>query len=61
MTEWVETKTIRRGNNTVTIYKPVLTPAEQKKRERQVQDALSRVMRDYIHNKEANRNEPNRT
>lgn len=53
MTEWVEAKTIRRGNNTVTIYKPVLTPDEQKKRERQVQDTLSRVMREYIHNKEA--------
>lgn len=53
MTEWVEAKTIRRGNNTVTIYKPVLTPDEQKKRERQVQDTLSRVMREYIHSKEA--------
>ena len=53
MTEWVETKTIRRGNSTVTVYKPVLSDAEQKKRERQVQDTLSRVMREYIHNKEA--------
>lgn len=52
MTEWVETKTIRCGNNTVTIHKPVLTSAEQKKQERQVQDTLSRVMREYIHSKE---------
>lgn len=53
MTEWVEAKTIRCGNNTVTIYKPVLTPNEQRSRERQVTDTLSRVMREYIHSKEA--------
>jgi hypothetical protein len=53
MTEWVRGETFKFGNVTVNVHRPVLTPAEQKKRERQVQDTLSRVMREYIHNKEA--------
>lgn len=53
MAEWVQGETFKFGNVTVNVHRPVLAPAEQKKRERQVQDTLSRVMREYIHNKEA--------
>lgn len=53
MTQWEETtQTIRYGNCTITVHRPVLTPSEKKKRERQVQDALGSVMREYIHRKE---------
>lgn len=53
MTEWVRGETFKFGNVTVNVHRPVLTPTEQKRRERQVQDTLSRVMREYIHIKEA--------
>ena len=52
MTEWVETETIRHGNCTITVHRPVLTASERKKRESQVQATLGRVMREYIHSKE---------
>jgi len=54
MTEWVETQTIKHGICTVTVHRPVLTPAERKKREEQVQNTVGRVMREYIHRKEEN-------
>ena len=53
MTEWVEGETFKFGSVTVVVHRPVLTPHEKKKRERQVSDTLGRVMREYIHNKEA--------
>ena len=47
--EWVtgiregyRTKTIRVGNATVEIHRPILTPDEQKRREEQVIEALKR-------------------
>lgn len=54
MTEWVETQTIKHGKCTITVHRPVLNPAEKKKRERQLQDAVGLVMREYIHRKEEN-------
>ena len=54
MTKWVETQTIKRGNYTITVHRPVLAPSEKKKRESQLQDAVGRVMREYIHRKEEN-------
>lgn len=53
MSEWKQTKTIKHGACTITLHRPVLTDAERAKRERQIQGALERVMRDYIHSKEA--------
>jgi hypothetical protein len=47
MTEWqtdvregYRTKTIQMGNCTIEIHRPILTPDEQRKREKQIIDAL---------------------
>lgn len=50
--EYVKGETFKFGNVTVTNYRPVLTLPEKKKREKQIQDTMSRVMRDYIHRKD---------
>ena len=52
MDKWVETQSIKYGNCTITVHRPVLTPSEKAKRERQVQDVVGRVMREYVHRKE---------
>ena len=51
--EWTHTKTIHHGSCTINIHRPVLTEAERAKQERKTKEALERVMRDYIHKKEA--------
>ncbi len=45
-------KTIKSGNCTIIIHRPLLTKEETVKRERQVQDALAVTMRGYIVQKE---------
>lgn len=45
MDEYKLTKTIKRKNCTVNIYRPILTEKERTKRERQVMDALSTIAR----------------
>lgn len=40
-------KTIRHGSCTITINRPVLTPEERKKREKQMSDSLSRILSKY--------------
>lgn len=44
-------KTIQRGAATIIIRRPILNEVEQAKREKQVQDALGRVLNDYIRRK----------
>ena len=51
--EWIKGETHKYGNVTVNVYRPVLTTPEKAKREQQVKDTMARVMREYIHNKEA--------
>ena len=46
--------TIRHGNCTIVIHRPVLTQEETAKRERQVLDALESTMRAYAYRKEKN-------
>lgn len=46
------TKTIQHGSCTITIQRPILTPAEQTKREQEAKQTLERVMRDYVRRKE---------
>jgi len=41
-------KTIKKGNCTIIIYRPILTPEEQAKREKQVMDTLESVMREEL-------------
>lgn len=61
MSEWTtsesspgyRTKTVQFGNCTIIIERPILTPAEQVKREAQVKSTLERALRDYIHKKGA--------
>lgn len=61
MSEWTtsesspgyRTKTVQFGNCTIIIERPILTPAEQAKREAQVKSTLERALRDYIHKKGA--------
>lgn len=38
--EGYRTKTIKMGNCTIEIHRPILTPEEQRKREKQIIDAL---------------------
>ena len=46
------TKTLRHNNCTIIINRPILSPAEQKKREEKVSQDVSRALRDYIWKKE---------
>ena len=46
------TKTLRHNNCTIIINRPILSPAEQKKREEKVCEGLSYALRDYIWKKE---------
>lgn len=55
MSEWTtdkcpgyRSKTIQHGACTIIIHRPELDDKERAKRETQVQDILSRAMRDYI-------------
>lgn len=60
MSEWTvsetnpgyRTKTVQYGNCTIIIERPILTPAEQAKREAQVKATLERALRDHINRKE---------
>ena len=42
------TKTLKFENCTVIVTRPILTPAEQKKREEEIADGLALVLRDYV-------------
>ncbi len=61
MSEWTtsesspgyRTKTVQYGNCTIIIERPILTEAEQAKREAQVKSTLERALRDYIKKKGA--------
>lgn len=61
MSEWTKsesspgyrTKTVQFGNCTIIIERPILTEAEQAKREAQVKSTLERALRDHIHKKGA--------
>ena len=46
------TKTLKFENCTVIVNRPILTPAEQKKREEEVAVGIAMVYRDYIARKE---------
>ena len=46
------TKTLKHNNCTIIINRPILTPAEQKKREEEVARGLSYALRDYVYRKE---------
>ena len=46
------TKTVKYKNCTIIIERPILNPAEQKKREEQVSRGLATVLRDYKLEKE---------
>ena len=46
------TKTLKFENCTVIVNRPILTPAEQKKREEEVALGIAMVYRDYIARKE---------
>ena len=48
-TQEYTTKTIRCGTVIVTIHRPILTPAEREKRERQVVNALTQYSRSLSH------------
>lgn len=58
MSEWTSTlpgyrtKTIKHGSCTIIVHRPILTEQEQAKRERQIQDSLSRGLSDYMRRKE---------
>lgn len=62
--EWIKGETHKYGNVTVNVYRPTLTSSERTRREQQVKDTMARVMREYIHNKEARnyaeQHQPNR-
>jgi hypothetical protein len=45
------TKTIQRGNFTIIINRPILSPAEQAKREAQVVRDLELALRNYVREK----------
>lgn len=45
-------KTLRHKYGTINIYRPILTPEEAAKREKQVVHILETVMRDYLRRKE---------
>ena len=44
--------TVRHGNCTIIVHRPLLTQEETAKRERQVLDAMESTMRAYAHRKE---------
>ena len=46
------TKTMQHGNCTIIVNRPILSPAEQKKREEEVAEGLARALRDYVWRKE---------
>lgn len=46
------TKTLLHGNCTIIINRPILDPAEQKKREEQVSMGIAMGLRDYLIRKE---------
>lgn len=50
-------KTLKYENCTINIYRPILTPEEAAKREKEVMDALEPIMRAYWSRKEAKRND----
>lgn len=52
MDEYIRGETFRFRNVTVNVHRPKLTASEKEKREQQVKDTMTRVMREYIHNKE---------
>lgn len=47
------TQTLQFGAVTIIVHRPVLTEQERAKREQQVQDAMSGVMREYYKRKES--------
>ena len=51
--EWIKGETLHIGRHSITVHYPELTPSERTRREQQVKDTMARVMREYIHNKEA--------
>lgn len=53
MSGWTLTKTIQHGACTINIHRPALTAAERSKQEHLTKETLERVMREYIHKKEA--------
>lgn len=61
MSEWTtsesnpgyRTKTVQYGNCTIIIERPILSPAEQAKREAHVKATTERALRDYFMRKEA--------
>ena len=40
-------KTVTHGNVTINTYRPILTEQERKKREKEIMEALARVLRKY--------------
>ena len=56
MEDYIKGETFKFGNVTVNVHRPVLTPSEKARREQQVKDTMARVMREYIHKKEAKQN-----
>ena len=45
-------KTLRHGNATIVVYRPILTKEEQTKREQEVLTVLETAMKTYIRRKE---------
>ena len=52
MSKWT-TQRLQHGNVTIIVHQPELTEKERAKREQQVQDAMSGVMREYYKRKES--------
>lgn len=52
MSEWT-TQRLQYGNVNIIVHQPELTEKERAKREQQVQDAMSGVMREYYKRKES--------
>lgn len=59
MNDWIESqtcpgyreKTIQRGDATIIIRRPILTAAEQAKREKRAKEVLGHALNDYIRRK----------
>lgn len=49
MGEYIKSETLHIGRHTVTVYYPVLTPAEKARREQGVKNAMVALMREQIH------------
>lgn len=49
------TKTLRHGNCTIIVHRPILTPEETAKREQEVLAAMEITMKNYIARKEHNK------